>query len=51
MLDYAASAGGHAKIESGRQEIRDGKGIDVTPGFFDNLSRRIAERVARNRVA
>ena len=51
MLDYASSASGHAKIEIGRQEIRGGKGIPITPRYFENLSRRISERVTRNRAA
>ena len=51
MLDYASSTEGRTKIEKGRQEIRDGKGIAVTPGYFDDLNQRISERVARTRGA
>ena len=51
MLDYASSAEGRAKIASGRQEVRDGKGVTITAGYFDSLNRRISERVTRNRAA
>ncbi len=51
MLDYASSPEGRAKIENGRREIREGKGILGTPGLFANLSQRISGRVARNRAA
>jgi len=51
MLDYASSPEGRAKIENGRQEIQDGKGIIVTPGYFEDLNRRISERAARTRGA
>jgi hypothetical protein len=51
MLDYASSPEGCAKIENGRREIREGKGITGTPGFFVNLSQRISGRVAHNRAA
>ncbi|MGO9005535.1 MAG: hypothetical protein ACLQIQ_21600 [Beijerinckiaceae bacterium] len=51
MLDYAASPEGSAKIEKARQEIRDGKGIAVTPGYFEELNRRIAGKIARNKKA
>jgi hypothetical protein len=46
MLSYAGSPQGRARIEKARQEIRDGKGIVVTPAYFDDLNRRIAKRVA-----
>ncbi len=51
MLDYASSPEGRAKIEKGRQEIRDGKGITVTTDYFEDLNRRISERVAHTRRA
>jgi hypothetical protein len=51
MLDYAASPEGSAKIEKARQEIRDGKGIAVTPGYFEELNRRIAGKIARTKKA
>ena len=51
MLDYASSPEGRAKIEKGRQEIREGKGIVGTPDYFEDLNRRISERVARARGA
>lgn len=47
MLDYAASPEGRAKIETARREIRDGKGIPATPDYFEDLNRRISDRVAR----
>jgi hypothetical protein len=46
MLSYAGSPQGRARIEKARQELRDGKGIIVTPAYFDDLNRRIAKRVA-----
>jgi tRNA G37 N-methylase TrmD len=49
MLDYASSPDGRAKIEKGRQEIRDGKGIIVTAGYFEDLNQRISERTTRTR--
>ena len=51
MLDYAASPEGRAKIENARQEIRDGKSILVTPAYFEDLNRRIANRTAQSRKA
>jgi hypothetical protein len=51
MLEYATSPEGRTKIEKGRQEIRNGKGIVATPGYFASLGQRISERVARNRAA
>ena len=47
MLGYAGSPQGRARIEKARQEIRDGKGIVVTPTYVDDLNRRIAKRVAK----
>jgi hypothetical protein len=46
MLSYAGSPQGRARIEKARQELRDGKGIIVTPAYFEDLNRRIAKRVA-----
>jgi hypothetical protein len=51
MLAYAASPEGSAKIENARQEIRDGKGIVVTPAYLDDMNRRIAKRVDHSRKA
>jgi hypothetical protein len=50
MLDYADSPEGRTKIENARQEFRESKGIEVTPQLFDDLDRRVAERVARTRA-
>src|SRR5439155_7032149 len=44
MLAYAASPQGRAHIEQARRELQDGKGIIVTPGYFDEMKRRIAKR-------
>jgi hypothetical protein len=41
MLAYAASPQGRARIEQARRELQDGKGIVVTPGYFDEMKRRI----------
>jgi hypothetical protein len=51
MLDYASSPDGRAKIEKGRQEIREGKGIVGSASYFAELNRRISERAARTRGA
>ena len=51
MLDYASSPDGRAKIEKGRQEIREGKGIVGSANYFAELNRRISERAARTRGA
>jgi hypothetical protein len=51
MLDYASSPEGRARIEKGRQEIREGKGIVGSASYFAELNRRISERVARTRRA
>jgi hypothetical protein len=51
MLDYASSPEGRAKIEKGRQEIREGKGIVGSDGYFAELNRRISERATRTRGA
>jgi hypothetical protein len=51
MLDYASSPEGRAKIQKGRQEIRDGKGIVGSANYFAELNRRISERAARTRGA
>jgi hypothetical protein len=47
MLNYAASPEGRARIDKARQEIRDGKFVTVGPGYFDEMNRRVAERVAK----
>lgn len=44
MLAYAASMDGRAHIEQARRELQEGKGIIVTPGYFDEMKRRIAKR-------
>ncbi len=44
MLAYAASPEGRARIKQARQELEDGKGIIVTPGYFDEMKRRVAQR-------
>ena len=44
MLAYAASMDGRAHIEQARRELQEGKGIVVTPGYFDEMKRRVAER-------
>ncbi len=44
MLAYAASPEGRARIEQARRELQGGKGIIVTPGYFDEMKRRVAER-------
>jgi hypothetical protein len=51
MLDYASGPEGRARIEKGRQEIREGKGIVGSSGYFAELNRRISERAARTRGA
>jgi hypothetical protein len=45
MLAYAESPAGRARIEKARQELRDGKGIAITPQHFSDLNRRISQRV------
>jgi hypothetical protein len=50
MLEYAAGPEGSAKIEKARQELRDGKGIAVTPDYFEKMNRRVAKRVAKART-
>lgn len=47
MLAYAGSPDGRARIETARRELRDGKGIIVTPAYFDDLNRHITKRVKR----
>jgi hypothetical protein len=48
---YAGSSQGRARIEKARQELRDGKGNNFSLGYFDDLNRRIAERVVeKNRL-
>jgi hypothetical protein len=37
MLAYAASPEGRARIEQARRELQEGKGIIVTPGYFDEM--------------
>jgi hypothetical protein len=49
MLAYAASPAGRARIEKARQELRDGQGITVAPGYFVELKRRISKQVDRRR--
>ena len=44
MLAYVASPEGRARIEQARRELQEGKGIVVTPGYFDEMKRRVAER-------
>ena len=44
MLAYAASPEGRTHIERARRELQEGKGIIVTPGYFDEMKRRIAKR-------
>ncbi len=44
MLAYAASPEGRARIEHARRELQEGKGIVITPGYFDEMKRRVAER-------
>ena len=44
MLAYAASPQGRAHIEQARRELQEGKGIVVTPGYFDEMKWRIANR-------
>ncbi len=44
MLAYAASPEGRARIEQARRELQEGKGIIVTPGYFDKMKRRVAQR-------
>jgi hypothetical protein len=49
MLAYAASPAGRARIEKARQELRDGQGITIAPGYFVELKRRISKDVDRRR--
>ena len=49
MLAYADSPAGRTRIEKARQELRDGKGIAITPQHFSDLNRRISERVSKGR--
>jgi hypothetical protein len=51
ILDYATSPAGRAKIEQARQELRDGRGITVTDSYFEDLNRRVDERMAQGRTA
>ena len=44
MLAYAASPEGRSHIEQARRELQEGKGIIVTPGYFDEMKRRVANR-------
>ena len=44
MLAYAASPEGRSHIERARRELQEGKGIIVTPGYFDEMKRRIDNR-------
>jgi hypothetical protein len=44
MLAYAASMDGRAHIEQARRELQEGKGIVVTPGYFDEMKLRLAKR-------
>jgi hypothetical protein len=47
MLAYAASSEGRARIEQARQELQEGKGIIITPGYFEEMKRRVANRRKR----
>jgi hypothetical protein len=49
MLAYAASQEGRARIEQARRELQEGEGIIVTPGYFDEMKRRVAEHRKRAR--
>lgn len=51
ILDYAASPEGREKIERARQELRGGHGIIVTDSYFEDLNRRVDERMTRGRAA
>jgi hypothetical protein len=44
MLAYAASPEGRAHIEQARRELQEGKGIIITPDYFDDMKQRIAKR-------
>jgi hypothetical protein len=44
MLAYAASPEVRTHIEQARRELQEGKGIIVTPGYFDEMKRRVAQR-------
>lgn len=51
MLDYAESAEAQARIAQARQELADGMRIVPTPEYFEDLNRRISERVDGSRDA
>lgn len=44
MLAYAASSEGRVHIEQARRELQEGKGIIITPGYFDEMKKRVAKR-------
>jgi hypothetical protein len=44
MLAYAASPEGRSHIEQARQALQEGKGIIITPGYFNEMKRRVASR-------
>jgi len=46
MMVYARSAKGRARIARARAEIAAGGGITADDAYFEDLDRRIAERVA-----
>jgi hypothetical protein len=46
MIAYARSAEGRARIAKGQAEIAAGRGITPDDAYFEDLDRRIAERVA-----
>ena len=48
MMRYAESEQGRARIENARHELRDGKGILVTPAYFADMNRRISKRIGDN---
>jgi hypothetical protein len=45
MLDYAESVEAQARFAQARQELADGMRIVPTTDYFDDLNRRISERV------
>jgi hypothetical protein len=46
MLAYAQSPVGRATIMKARQQVRDGKGITITPAYFEHLNERISKRAS-----
>ncbi len=49
MLAYAQSREGRARIEQARQELREAKGIVISPAYFDELNDRIDNRTKGER--